>query len=212
MQKLTISKMKMPLGIEKITKKLDSLKKAKIEMINWDEFPYLPDVQFVAAYNEDHFFLKYYISEEHAKAVTNYNNGPVWEDSCCEFFCAFDDSGYYNLETNCIGAQLLGWHGKDGSKEQAGDSIMAHLQKSSTLGNKVPFSANNIQWQLTLVVPVSVFFKHKGLKLTEGMKFKANFYKCGDKTNIPHFVSWNPIQWPEPNFHRPEFFGMVELG
>ncbi|WP_262895053.1 carbohydrate-binding family 9-like protein, partial [Parabacteroides distasonis] len=27
----------------------------------------------------------------------------------------------------------------------------------------------------------------------------------------PHFVSWSPIDLPEPNFHCPEFFGEIYL-
>jgi hypothetical protein len=39
----------------------------------------------------------------------------------------------------------------------------------------------------------------------------ANFYKCGDETPEPHFLSWNPIDLPKPNFHVPQFFGQLEL-
>ena len=41
---------------------------------------------------------------------------------------------------------------------------------------------------------------------------RGNFYKCGDKTAHPHFVSWNPVGTPSPDFHRPEFFGELLLG
>jgi hypothetical protein len=37
----------------------------------------------------------------------------------------------------------------------------------------------------------------------------ANFYKCGDELPTPHFLSWNPIEWKEPSFHRPEQFGKL---
>jgi hypothetical protein len=40
---------------------------------------------------------------------------------------------------------------------------------------------------------------------------RANFYKCGDLTAHPHFLSWNPIDLPKPDFHRPEFFGTLTL-
>ena len=33
-------------------------------------------------------------------------------------------------------------------------------------------------------------------------KIRANFYKCGDKTAHPHYVSWAPINTPQPDFHR----------
>ena len=44
-----------------------------------------------------------------------------------------------------------------------------------------------------------------------GARMKANFYKCGDKLQTPHFLSWNRIDLPSPNFHRPDFFGTLEF-
>ena len=43
-------------------------------------------------------------------------------------------------------------------------------------------------------------------------KILGNFYKCADETMNPHFVSWSPIDLPEPNFHCPEFFGNIHFG
>ena len=40
---------------------------------------------------------------------------------------------------------------------------------------------------------------------------RANFYKCGDKTAHPHFLSWNPVVSSKPDFHRPECFGELIL-
>ena len=40
---------------------------------------------------------------------------------------------------------------------------------------------------------------------------RGNFYKCGDLTAHPHFLSWNPINTPKPDFHRPDFFGELIL-
>ena len=42
-------------------------------------------------------------------------------------------------------------------------------------------------------------------------KLLGNFYKCGDATEMPHYLSWNPIQTERPDFHRPEFFGELYL-
>ena len=40
---------------------------------------------------------------------------------------------------------------------------------------------------------------------------RANFYKCGDKTLQPHFLSWSPIHSEKPDFHRPEDFGIINF-
>ena len=39
----------------------------------------------------------------------------------------------------------------------------------------------------------------------------GNFYKCGDKCDQTHYLSWSPIGLLEPNFHCPEFFGKLNL-
>ncbi len=214
MKEIAITKVDFRLeeGLDKLSQLLDVVPTHAIDVVNWPSFPYKPDVKFSMAWDPEHFYLKFYVTEDSPSAVTGFYNGPVWEDSCCEFFCAFDNTGYYNLETNCVGMQLLGWHETNGSKEKAGNTIMKRLLSRSTLGNKVPLVLRGqVSWQLLLVVPVSVFFHHQGLKLTEEIKITANFYKCGDKTRTPHFLSWNPIQWAEPSFHQPAFFGKVKL-
>jgi hypothetical protein len=44
-----------------------------------------------------------------------------------------------------------------------------------------------------------------------GVQWRANFYKCGDKTSHPHWLTWSVVDKPEPDFHRPEFFGILEF-
>jgi len=206
-----------PLGFSKldmgqVSLVLDSHIRNTIKTINWDAYPYLPDVKFAMSYDKEYLYIKFYVKEHHASAVTQCNNGPVCEDSCCEFFCSFDESGYYNLETNCVGAQLFGWHPVGASGQKASGEIIQSIQKFSSLGNEVPLSIKgNVEWQLVLCIPASAFFMHPGLWFGKGMSIRANFYKCGDKTDIPHFVAWNPIVSPKPDFHRPECFGLVRF-
>ncbi|MCF0164164.1 MAG: hypothetical protein HUJ92_02685, partial [Bacteroidales bacterium] len=46
-------------------------------------------------------------------------------------------------------------------------------------------------------------------KSLKGAQMTANFYKCGDDTAVPHFLSWNPIPIEKPSFHRPDHFGKI---
>ena len=56
------------------------------------------------------------------------------------------------------------------------------------------------------VIPFSI------LGLGEAPKsIMANFYKCGDKCEKPHFLSMAPIDTPSPCFHCPEFFQEVKF-
>ena len=36
-------------------------------------------------------------------------------------------------------------------------------------------------------------------------------FAFADGTILPHYLSWNPIETPKPDFHRPEFFGELKL-
>ncbi|WP_044107972.1 carbohydrate-binding family 9-like protein [Anaerophaga thermohalophila] len=187
--------------------------KGSIDKINWKEYPYQPEVSFAMAYNEENLFLKFHVRENHIRAMETEPNGNVWEDSCCEFFCAFDDKGYYNIETNCIGTQLIGWGRNRKSRTRLSAEIINAVVKQSTLGQKTiePLSGD-FDYQLTLIIPASTFVAHSGLKFMPGMRMTGNFYKCGDKTPEPNFVSWNPIEIEKPDFHRPDYFGQIELG
>jgi hypothetical protein len=217
------SKMVKQLFIPKInTKTTDLIKishlldqdgtKGAIDVINWQKYPYKPEVGFTMAYNPKNLFIRFYVREKHIRAMETLPNGNVWEDSCCEFFCAFDDQGYYNIETNCIGTQLIGWGEKRENRGRLNDQTINAVMKESSLERKIlEPQTGNFNYQLTLMIPASTFVAHPGLKFKPGMQFKANFYKCGDKTPEPHFLSWNAIRVEQPDFHRPEFFGTIEL-
>jgi hypothetical protein len=63
-------------------------------------------------------------------------------------------------------------------------------------------------WRVGVVIPFELIGVDPE-NLPESIR--ANFYKCGDKTAHPHYLSWSPIETPKPDFHRPEFFGELLL-
>ena len=49
-------------------------------------------------------------------------------------------------------------------------------------------------------------------KLSRGNKScvaRGNFYKCGDKTDKPHYAMWSNIEVELDDFHIPDFFGVL---
>jgi hypothetical protein len=67
-------------------------------------------------------------------------------------------------------------------------------------------------WELTYRIPV--FFLRSlfpGYVLEPGTVIRANCYKCGDLTAKPHYLSWNPVVNPTPDFHRSCDFGTMIL-
>ncbi len=90
-------------------------------------------------------------------------------------------------------------------------SVLDSVKRFSSLHCSVFDERHDAQpWWLIIAIPASALFMHK-FHSWDGIKAKANVYKCGDNLSKPHFLSWNPIHHPTPNFHLPEFFGTLEL-
>lgn len=207
---LIVQKLNLDLqDLNKLDSQLSKLEAHKIANINWQEYPYLPSVQFQIAHNGTHIALKYSVQEQYLRAVAQEANGPVWEDSCCEFFISFDSKNYYNLETNCIGTKLLGYGAPGTERAHAALPVIEKIRTQSSLGTEaIEAQEGNFDWNMLVVIPVESFYG-SDIKELSGTEATANFYKCGDKTPKMHFVSWNPINLPQPMFHCPEFFGKI---
>lgn len=184
----------------------------KLEMVNWGEYTYVPEVSVQIAYNDDELFLQFKVKEQSVKAEIAQSNGQVWTDSCVEFFLSPEGNDeYYNLEMNCIGTILLGFRKKGEPAIHASEEQIASIRRISSLGS-LPFQERKepSEWQITVALPWSVYFKHD-LEQVSGKKMRGNFYKCGDGLSVPHFVSWTKIKTENPSFHVPEFFGGLEF-
>ena len=192
---------------------MDELPKHAIDTVNWKSFPERPEVHFAIAWHPEQIILKYYVREGVIRARFTEDNSPVWQDSCVEFFVMPDpaDGIYYNIETNCIGTCLAEKGLSRSPREKLPPSLLTHIKRYPSLG-VAPFEekSGDFTWDLMLVIPKEVFADHP-IDTFEGKTFRANFYKCGDALSRPHYLSWNPIGTPEPDFHRPEFFGEVKF-
>ena len=184
-----------------------------VECINWpEEFPYSPKMEFAIAHTEDAFLVHYRVEEQSVRAVAQHDNDSVWEDSCAEFFISPAGDGlYYNVECNCAGTLLLGVGEGRNNRELAAPEITRQIDRWASLGH-TPFDTREgaCRWELALRIPYSVFFRHNITSL-DGLMLRGNFYKCGDKLHVTHFLSWNPIGTPTPDFHCPPFFGELRV-
>lgn len=182
----------------------------KIDTVNWAEFPYSPNVEFRAAHTGDSLLLNYKVTEEAVRAAAPTDNGPVWEDSCVEFFATFDDKNYQNIECNCVGT-ILSAVGPDREHRQpAPEELLAGVKRHSTLKKESLPADGPVSWEVSLIIPVETYFA-TGMKSFAGVNAHGNFYKCGDKLPTPHYLSWNPIGVANPDFHRPEYFGDIHF-
>jgi len=178
----------------------------ELQEVSWPEFPYKPDVHFRLAHAKDCLLLSFQVREKHIKAVYRNTNDPVYKDSCVEFFLSFDTHHYYNLEFNCAGIGLIGFGTSDRkTRKRLPKERIETIKTVSSM-----YTNDNVQaetsWELLLNIPFEVFEAHT-ITSFAGMRCTGNFYKCGDDLPIPHYLSWNRIEHPTPNFHLPQFFG-----
>ncbi len=160
------------------------------------------------AYNDDSLFLHFDVVENHLKAQYLNDNESVWEDSCVEVFIKKpNDTHYFNFEVNCIGTLLAAKRTGRSDAEHFDESRLARIIRVASMPRqKIDLQSVGSRWEMTLAIPFSVIECDGAPE-----ELMANIYKCGDKTAVPHFLSWAPIDTPTPDFHRPEFFKNILL-
>jgi hypothetical protein len=196
-----------------ISDRLDKiLPRNRIDIINWKEFKYKPEVSFSMAYTSKEILLKYYVTEQYFKAEKTESNQMVCEDSCVEFFVSPSSDGlYYNFEFNGIGTCLLGTGTVRENSTKADPEVITKIRRKTSIGKKpLKERTGRFYWTITIAMPFEIFFHHKIKNLT-GTIFRANFYKCGDLLPVPHYITWNPVGTAKPDFHRPEYFGILKF-
>ena len=179
-----------------------------IDCVNWNEFPYAPSVNFKLAYSDKALAVMFEVSEAHVRAAAMESNGPVWEDSCVEFFIMTSDGKHYiNIEMNCVGTILAARRtSRHDAVHFSEDKLSAIRHFTSLPHEPIDAREEGQNWWAVEVIPFeSLGFEQKPDSL------RANLYKCGDKCDTPHFLSWSPIGLPQPDFHCPDFFGKIEL-
>ena len=184
----------------------------QIDTVNWPAlFALKPDCKFKIARSSTAFFIHFVVNEEQIRAIYTSDHDSVWQDSCVEFFCQIPGSKtYFNFEFNCIGTCLAT---ERASRTEAVNPLspdkMSQIKRFASLGRE-PFEekSGDFDWTLTVEIP----FRIIGIDADNLPKIiKANLYKCGDETSVPHYVSWSPIGVEKPDFHRPEFFGEMQF-
>ena len=129
-------------------------------------------------------------------------NGRICDDSCMEFFFTPNtaDTRYINVEVNPHGLTHTaigeGRHGRTLLDiEDAGLRIETLIRPREG-------------WCAMVFIPYTFIDAHFGSHATT---WRANLYKCGEKTVAEHYSVWSPIGTPKPDYHQPAFFGELTL-
>ena len=195
-----------------------------IDNTNWPGYSYKPEVSFRIAYSKDEIYIQYRVKEKYIRAFYTKDEGSApYEDSCVEFFIipGESDTIYYNLELNCIGVGTFAGGPNRKERTRFGTEVTSQIRRLSTLVKKNSLDKDgnilkegfdtkegDFEWSLTIALPIKLFSLNKIAPLS-GRSVKANFYKCGDDLPEPHYLSWNKVGTERPNFHTPEYFGIL---
>jgi len=178
---------------------------------------HFPKTKVKLRYDENNIYVIFKVEDKYFKAVAKETNGRVWEDSCVEFFFSPGpdiDRGYFNMEANSKGVFLFQYHLNNGEiNEFVSDQDCNKIDIAHSLErNAEQEIVEPLEWRIEYSIPISVLAKYiKVEKPGPGTRWRANFYKCADKTSHPHWLTWAPVNYPQPKFHLPEFFGQLNF-
>ena len=70
------------------------------------------------------------------------------------------------------------------------------------------------QWTVAYRLPVEMLTKYFPVDVLQpdaGVTWRANLYKCADDTSHPHWLTWSPVEFERPDFHRPQTFAFLKF-
>ena len=177
-----------------------------IEALNID-IPYRheTDVQAWAklCWDETGIHVNLRAKEENIRCQELEPLSPICEDSCLEFFFAplADDKRYFNFEWNLLGALYLGFGAERNTRVR---QIVKDVNEL--------FAPNCFKtaegWGVEFKIPASYIQLYMPEFKLEG-EAACNFYKCGDKTDVKHYLAWASLSSEKPDYHRRQDFAKI---
>ena len=174
-----------------------------VNQINWaGQYPTAPQTTFTLAHTQEMLYVRYEVKGEVPLSTKTNDLELVNEDACVEIFIGDkDNTHYWNFEFNPAGVCNASHR-----KERKVDVVRLNPEQLASI-QRYGQQLCAAHWTLLIGIPLSLI----DLDLTQEHSRRANLYKCGDKTPMKHYASWNPIEAEAPAFHLPEFFGEIQF-
>ena len=172
-----------------------------IDTLNWKEqYPAAPEAKFTLAHTDEMLYVRFEVKGEVPLATKTTDLELVNEDACVEMFIGnADNTRYWNFEFNPAGVCNASHR-----KERKVDVVRLNPEQLASI-QRYGQQLCAAHWTLLVGIPLSLI----ELDLSREHARRANLYKCGDKTAMKHYASWNAIEAPAPAFHLPEVFGEI---
>ena len=174
-----------------------------IDTLNWvEQYPVAPKTTFTLAHTDEMLYVRYEVKGEVPLATKTNDLELVNEDACVEIFIGdADNTHYWNFEFNPTGVCNASHR-----KERKVDVVRLNPEQLASI-QRYGKQLCAAHWTLLVGIPLSLI----DLDLSCERARRANLYKCGDKTAMKHYASWNAIDAPVPAFHLPEYFGEIRF-
>ncbi len=178
---------------------------------------HFPETEAKIAHDNNSLYLIFRVKDQYVLATEKADQNAVCQDSCVEFFFTpGEDSsrGYFNLEANCIATRLVRFQSRPGEGKiplgiQSLKSIKTSTSISGSVEKEIPHA---ITWTLQHKIPCSALMPYFEITTPlTGQIWKANLYKCADKSSHPHWLCWSPITTEGFTYHVPECFGTLVM-
>lgn len=186
---------------------IENADKFVLENKQWGTDAYDKPVYAQIAYDEEGFTVRFTIGESNPLRDKKNHFESVCQDSCVEFFVNFlpEQSDYYmNFEVNAAGAMNVSYR-LDRYKS-------TYLLKEEVESFDITPVIAEDHWTVTYKVGYDFIRKYyPGFDINSAEYVKCNMYKCGDLTEMRHYVTYFEIGCEKPDYHRPEYFGRVDI-
>jgi len=190
-----------------------------LELTHWmgDKPDHFPKTQAKVLYDDNNLYVFFRVEDRYVRALADRTHGKVWEDSCVEFFFTPHDQSeyeYFNLEINCGGRMLFRYNDKRHKIEKfVEESDCAMIDVHHSLPSFIIDEITEpVVWTLRYKLPFRVITRYaKITKPQASVSWRANFYKCAENNSHPHWLTWSLVDYPAPNFHLPQCFGVLQF-
>ena len=195
-------------GITKIKNvDIEHAEKFVLENKLWGCDDYMDSVCVQVVYDDEGFIVRFTVGESDPLREKKQHLEFVHEDSCVEFFANFlpeKSDKYINFEVNAAGAMNVAF------RSDRNDGVPLKLEEIESFCIMPEIKKDC--WSVTYKIGYDFIKKYyPEFDINSCDYIKGNFYKCGDKTEIEHYVSYFKVGTEQPDFHRPEFVGKISI-
>ena len=172
----------------------------KIDQFRPEGSNHRPVVEAKLAHSQDAMHVFFRVQDRYVRCVHIDLNTSVCRDSCVELFIQPPNrKEYINFEINC-GGTMLAHFVEDPARPDMHAMMAKYTPVTPEQADMVAIEASMpkvvdpeitepTEWTIRYTVPILFFEEFFGpLGSLGGQTWRANLYKCGDKTSHPHWA------------------------